>query len=92
MEIRAAGNSMEPEICAGDTLLVNLADKNLTSDGIYVINYDGGLVVKRVEVRFDTETILLKSDNKEYSPQEITPARAKELNVVGKVVLVSKRV
>jgi phage repressor protein C with HTH and peptisase S24 domain len=90
--ITVSGNSMEPEICAGDTLLVNLADKNLTSDGIYVINYDGGLVVKRVEVRFDTETILLKSDNKEYSPQEITPDRASQLNVVGKAVLVSKRV
>jgi len=90
--VTVSGNSMEPEICAGDTLLVNLADKNLTSDGIYVINYDGGLIVKRVEVRFDTETILLKSDNKEYSPQEITPDRASQLNVVGKAVLVSKRV
>ncbi|MBT4048230.1 MAG: S24 family peptidase [Nitrospina sp.] len=83
---------MEPAIYAGDSLLINLADKKLTSDGVFVINYDGGLIVKRIEVRFDTETILLKSDNKEYSTQEISPDRASQLNVVGKVVLVSKRV
>lgn len=90
--LTVSGNSMEPAIYAGDSLLINLADKKLTSDGVFVINYDGGLIVKRIEVRFDTETILLKSDNKEYSTQEISPDRASQLNVVGKVVLVSKRV
>ena len=91
--ISASGNSMEPLIHAGDSLLVNLADKKLTSDGVYIINYDGGLLVKRVEVRLDSEMIVLKSDNKaEYGPQEITPERAEQLTVVGKVVLVSKRV
>jgi phage repressor protein C with HTH and peptisase S24 domain len=90
--VSVTGDSMEPSISAGDSLLVNTEDKKLTSNGIYVINYEGGLIVKRIEVRFDTETIVLLSDNEKYSPQELTPDKAKQLNIVGKVVLVSKRV
>ena len=40
---------MEPTIRSGDLLLVDRSKSRMKGDGIYLINLDDGLMVKRVE-------------------------------------------
>jgi len=52
--IYARGDSMEPTIYSGDSLVIDKTKNTVTSDGgIYVINYDGELFVKRVQKQLD---------------------------------------
>lgn len=81
----AAGDSMEPNICDGDLLLVDAADQTFRNFGIYVIEAWGERLVKRVQRKFDGSLVLI-SDNGVYQPEAISPELAKELHVVGRVI------
>lgn len=48
LSIVVRGESMEPGLYDGDTIVVNTADKHLVSGHVYVVNYEGEAVVKRM--------------------------------------------
>lgn len=88
--INATGNSMQPVIDDRDLLLVDLSQKLITDEGIYVIRLDTTLVVKRVQKILNG--IILISDNPQYPPKEITADNFNENDaaVIGKVIAVIK--
>ena len=61
--IRASGKSMEPTIFDGNILLVDRSDTILsrTKAKIYVVGYDGDVMIKRVKLEEDA--IILSADN-----------------------------
>lgn len=84
------GDSMEPALRSGDVIMV---DQTQTEphrrDGIYVLNRDGDLQVKRVSVHPVTGRLSLRSDNMAYeSYSDIDP---RELDVVGRVVWIARQ-
>ncbi|MGL5307493.1 MAG: LexA family transcriptional regulator, partial [Aeromonas veronii] len=88
--INAVGDSMTPGINHGDRLLVKKninRDKGL--DGVFVINMDGNLRVKRLEVSMFPHGYHVKSDSELY-PDEFIPANemGERLYIVGEVVRV----
>lgn len=85
----AKGDSMEPTINSGNTILVNLVDKKLTEGSIYVLRLGEDLYAKRLQQRFDG-SIELISDNKEYSTQLVKPDELEQLEIIGKVVWIGK--
>lgn len=87
--IRAVGDSMEPTIASGDTLLLDLSD-NQPADGVYALQIDGHLLVKRLQRRV-TGSLLVTSDNSMYPPHEVTPDQVNIAKVVGRVVWIGKR-
>lgn len=88
--INATGNSMQPVIDDKDLLLVDLSQKLITDEGIYVIRLDTTLVVKRVQKILNG--IILISDNPQYPPREISADNFNENDaaVIGKVIAVIK--
>lgn len=82
--IKARGDSMETTIHDGDLLLVDRRIDSIKDDAIYIIESDNHLVVKRVQQALDGSLIIL-SDNPRYEKQVISPERAKEVKIIGRV-------
>ncbi|WP_191601417.1 LexA family transcriptional regulator [Marinomonas algicola] len=82
----ARGDSMEPTIFSGDSLVIDKTRDTVTSDGgVYVINYDGELFVKRVQKQLDG-LVAITSDNKNYQPMTIPVESLSKLQIIGRVV------
>jgi phage repressor protein C with HTH and peptisase S24 domain len=82
--IRAAGESMAPTLLDGDELLVDRSDRRVRAAGaVFVIRYDGALLVKRVS-RADGRFRIV-SDNPAYDEQWTDT-----LDVIGRVVWLSR--
>lgn len=86
--IRARGDSMEPTIQSGDTLLVDLRVTTPRSDGIYIIEQDGGLSAKRIQ-RAPDGTLYIRSDNPAYL--DFTVNKDTPLNIIGRLAWFGRR-
>lgn len=82
--LRARGDSMEPTIADGDSIVVDERDTQVrVTPAIFVLRWDGALLVKRVSRR---ETgVVIASDNPVYPP-----ILAESVEIVGRVVWLSR--
>ena len=78
------GDSMEPNLHDGDSIVVNTADKSLVSGSVYVVNYEGEAVVKRL-LR-DAGQWWLTSDNLDQRKYHRQLCKGAECIVIGKVI------
>lgn len=80
---RVNGDSMEPSLFDDDLIVINTADKVPREGGVYVINYEGELVVKRLAR--NAGEWLLRSDNadKRRYPDKLLDGHA---ILIGRVV------
>lgn len=86
--MQVAGESMEPRLADGDTLLVDLSQTLVYDGRIYAIRYGDELRVKRLFKRYDGG-LLLRSDNLALYPEEFIPPEGLEfVQVIGRVVWV----
>ncbi|WP_294640122.1 helix-turn-helix transcriptional regulator [uncultured Aureimonas sp.] len=84
--LTARGDSMEPTIRSGDTLIVDTAIDQAVDNGIYVLVYGEALLVKRLRIRLDS-TVVITSDNQAAGFDEIvTPDRIDLLRIAGRVM------
>lgn len=81
----AVGESMHPTIGDGDVLLIDSTDRRFREFGIYVLEYAGQRLVKRVQRKLDGSLVLI-SDNAVYEPERIDPAHAREVKALGRVI------
>lgn len=81
----AVGESMSPTLGDRDLLLIDTNDRKLREFGIYVLEYGGERLVKRVQRKLDGSLILI-SDNGIYEAERIPAERAGEMTVIGRVV------
>lgn len=82
---RVAGDSMEPMLYARDTILVNMDETNVIDGRMYAIRYGDELRVKYLARRLDG-TMILRSVNPLYKPEELTSELANEhITVIGRV-------
>jgi phage repressor protein C with HTH and peptisase S24 domain len=89
--IAVDGDSMEPTLRQGDTVLVDFGQKRpQRKDGIYVIRTDGGLQVKRLQIDLASGRLVVLSDNKAYEAQH--GIRPEDLAVVGRVIWLGRQI
>lgn len=83
--VRVVGNSMEPELNAGDRVLVDIDHKIPTPDGMYVIWNGLGIVIKQLQVipRSNPPRVRIISVNPTYPADE---ALLSEIVINGRVV------
>jgi SOS-response transcriptional repressor LexA len=84
--ITAKGDSMTPTFDDGSILLVDTTVTQLRLDAVYVLARGDELFIKRVQRNIDG-TFLIKSDNPQYSPQQIEDPFKAGLMVLGRVLL-----
>ena len=91
--IYVEGDSMEPDLRAGDIVLVDHTDTVGRREGIYVIRMDGSLLVKQLQ-RLPGGVVKLTSRNSAYEPFTVPAERLEEHNgvaVIGRVVWACRR-
>lgn len=77
--ISVIGDSMHPTIKEGEMIIFQ-DDGSMIEGGIYVVEYQNEIFVKRLKKR----PLCLMSDNKEYPPIEI--GDMEEIKIIGRVV------
>lgn len=85
------GDSMEPTLCSGDMILVDISKRNPSPAGIFVL-FDGlGLIVKRLEyiVNSQPAAVRILSDNPQYHAYE---HRVEDINIIGRVVWFAREI
>lgn len=87
--IEVIGNSMSPRINPGDYVIIDKAD-SFNQDGVYVLQFDSMLLVKRLQVT--TKGIKIISDNRSYDDDMYDPEDDQRMmHIIGKVILVINR-
>lgn len=84
------GNSMEPEIKNGDTVLVDRSKTEILAGAIYAIGIDDTVMVKRIE-KLPGKLVLL-SENKNYAPVYIQGEEINSVRILGKVIWICREV
>jgi phage repressor protein C with HTH and peptisase S24 domain len=82
------GNSMEPEMKDGDTILIDESQKDILAGAIYAVGIDDTIMVKRVEKH--PNKLVLLSDNKDYSPIYLEGSEINSVRIIGKVIWISR--
>ena len=85
---RVTGNSMEPTLYQGDSVLVNMAENSfdqIIEGAIYALRYSSELRVKRIFRKLDG-SLVLHSDNPMYKQEELPPEMVNEhITIIGRV-------
>lgn len=85
INITVRGDSMEPGICAGDIVKVNTADTEPRDGRVYVLNFEGAVVLKRLFMQ--NGAWFMRSDNPDKNEFPDRPLPAEELTQIrGRVV------
>lgn len=81
----ASGDSMEPTIHHGDSLLIDVSQVDVVDGKVYALWYDGGERVKRL-FRLPGGGLRIKSDNPAFDTIELPPGYSGYVRVLGRVV------
>lgn len=79
------GDSMEPTIRDGDVLLVDTSIDRIRDNSIYIVVFDGFVLVKRIHGRSDGSVMLI-SDNERYPPETVLAHEVPNIHVAGRVM------
>ena len=82
------GNSMEPEMKDGDTILIDESQKDILAGAIYAVGVDDTIMVKRVEKH--PNKLVLLSDNKDYEPIFLQGNDISSVRLIGKVIWIGR--
>lgn len=89
--IRVEGDSMGPSLNDGDDILVDLADAgDRLRDGIYVLRFDGTLLVKRLTIHPVGRRVTVQSDNPAYG--DLPDCGLGEIDCLGRVIWAGRRI
>ena len=90
--IRVAGDSMEPTLRAGDTILVDRRAIRPDREGIYILRMNDMLLVKRLQ-SLPGGIVKVASDNQAFAAFEVKLADIEdgELTIIGRVVWAGRR-
>ena len=82
------GNSMQPEMKNGDTVLIDQSQKAVLAGAIYAAGLEDTIVVKRIEKR--PNKLVLISENNKYPEITFTGEEMNDVRIIGKVIWVCR--
>lgn len=85
--IKVVGQSMEPDLRSRDMTLVDLQDREVFTDGIYILRLDGALLIKNVQ-RLPGRVLRIRSSNPSFEPFDILGGAGdggRDFEVLGRV-------
>ncbi len=78
------GQSMEPVIKEGDTVLIDQSQSQIIAGAIYAVGVEDTILVKRLEKH--PNRLVLCSDNKDYEPIYLHRDETDTFRIIGKVI------
>lgn len=88
--IHVDGDSMAGTLLNGDQVLVDRSVQRVVKSGIYVVLFEGELLVKRCERDMKTGALLIKSDNPIYQGQRIEADDPVIFQIIGRVIWMAR--
>lgn len=82
------GDSMSPELEAGDSILVDTGQKSISGNTPFVIGLEEGLQVKRIQAA--SGVVILFSANPRYPPLTLQGDEVESLRIIGRVLWSSR--
>ena len=79
-----SGESIYLVLKDGEEIIVERSKKELKDGKIFVLNNEGAMLVKKVQITYNGITLI--SQNTEYTPIELDAEQANSLIVIGQVV------
>lgn len=81
-----SGDSMAPTMNDGDLAFVDTSVTAFEREGVYVLMFDGRLLIKRIRVNLSNRLVEICSDNERaYPVQTVHPNELDRLHIVGAV-------
>ena len=82
----AQGDSMEPTIHSGDSILVDLSRNQIQDGGLFVLRLGDELYAKRLQKRVDGGVNIISDNKAGYETLAVLPNELESLSIIGKVV------
>lgn len=82
------GDSMEPGILDGDTVMIDQS-RQVPGKGIWAVSMGDTIMIKRLESHKDG-SVTLKCDNADYGTEVLSAEKLKNLKIIGKVIWMSR--
>lgn len=83
--VRVVGDSMSPTLLDGESVVIDRGVREVVADAIYVVHLLGQRLVKRVQRKSDGALVII-SDNPAYEREQVPRERARDIEVLGRVV------
>ena len=88
--VEVQGDSMEPTLCSGDRVMIDVAQRTPSPPGIFAL-WDGvGVAVKRIELLLNTATPTLRVASDSPHLDDVT-ASLTDINIIGRVVWMGRK-
>ncbi len=78
--------SMRPTFEKGDLVIVDISINSFKNDGIYLIESNAGIFIRRIHKNIDGN-MLIKPDNTAYNTVALYENETSELRIIGKIIL-----
>ncbi len=82
------GDSMVPTLYDGDMVLVDISKHYPVPSGVFVLQHEMGVIVRRVDARHGGKQLYISADNPMYQGYE---CESREVEMLGRVVWVSRK-
>ena len=89
--ITVKGDSMVPTLNEGDLILIDLSLNQVTQEGVYLIQFEGTLMAKRLQKDYE-QNLHVISDNKLYKEFVIPASQMEHLQIIGKTMWFGRKV
>lgn len=83
--ITGRGDSNAPLINNGDIVFVDTVDTRFEGEGLYVLNWQGRALIKRLVANLRTGTLQIVSANPAYPMETVEPGEIDQLHIAGRV-------
>lgn len=83
--VRACGDSMEPTLHDGDSILIDKSKRKLLDGRLFVFRHELGYRVRRVSMNANG-SVTLASDNSRYPPEAVSSKDFESLPITGMVI------
>ncbi|MBB1061905.1 helix-turn-helix transcriptional regulator [Lysobacter spongiae] len=83
--ISSRGDSMAGVINHGDVVFVDTGIDHYEGEGIYVFNWQGRALIKRLVPNLRTGRLQIQSANPAYPPEDVAPEEIEQLHIAGRV-------
>lgn len=85
--MRVIGDSMEPTIKSGDTVLIDTGRKEIKEGQIYALRVDNTVIIKRLAYRLGGKVMIISDNRQEFETYEASP---EDVHVLGQVIFFSR--
>ena len=83
--VEVSGDSMTPYLFDGDTVLIDMGQRDIKESEVFALRYGDELRIKRIS-KLINGGLLIRSDNKNYADESLSAADAKNVTVLGRLL------